>query len=160
MELGGTIYRQSAMRMERNALKVPTKLKVECWTDGACSGNPGPGGWAFLLFFRNCEAEGFGAKEVTTNNEMEFLSAFHAIRAINSLNVPAEVTLFTDSKLLIKGLLSEWDIKAPHLKTILEDIESLIEKGGHELLVRKVKAHSGNKYNEKVDQLAVGAIRR
>ena len=78
--------------------------KVELFTDGACSGNPGPGGWGFVLRVGGVETEGAGGEPRTTNNRMELLGAIEGLRRLGS---PGEVRLVSDSQYLVKGL-NEW----------------------------------------------------
>jgi len=138
------------------------KESVVCYTDGACSGNPGPGGWGFILLYEvndeKFKAIGSGGKRNTTNNEMEFMAAYHAIRAVDTNLGPSSIVLHTDSSLLIGALDRGWNMKAPHLRSIRDRIFNLLEEGGHSVSCRKVKAHSGIPLNEEVDRLAVRAI--
>jgi len=80
--------------------------KVDIYTDGACKGNPGPGGWGALIRYQDTEKELFGGEKVTTNNRMEMTAA---IQALSQLTRPCEVSLTTDSQYLRKGI-TEWII--------------------------------------------------
>ncbi len=137
---------------------------VEIYTDGACRGNPGPGGWAALLSFGDREKELAGAEAHTTNNRMELTAV---IRALEALNRPVEARLFTDSEYVRRGI-TEWVIawKARGWKTadrkpvknqdLWEELDKLAAL--HKIEWRWVKGHSGVPGNERVDQLANQAI--
>ena len=140
-----------------------TKI-VEVFTDGACSGNPGPGGWGALLRYQGKERELSGAEEDTTNNRMELMAA---IQALEALNRPCQVRLSTDSEYLRKGI-TEWikGWKARGWKTaakkpvknqdLWERLDAATRSHGIEWLW--VKGHSGHEENERADQLARDAI--
>jgi ribonuclease HI len=133
---------------------------VEIYTDGACRGNPGPGGWAALLRFGRHEKELWGGEPQTTNNRMELLAA---IRALEALTRPCSAKLITDSTYVMKGI-TEWlpGWKARGWKTaskqpvknadLWEMLDSLCQQ--HEVEWGWVKGHSGHPDNERVDQLA------
>ena len=137
---------------------------VEIYTDGACRGNPGPGGWAALLSFGDREKELAGAEAHTTNNRMELTAV---IRALEALKRPVEARLFTDSEYVRRGI-TEWVIawKARGWKTadrkpvknqdLWEELDKLAAL--HKIEWRWVKGHSGVPGNERVDQLANQAI--
>ena len=137
---------------------------VEIYTDGACRGNPGPGGWAALLSFGDREKELAGAEAHTTNNRMELTAV---IRALEALNRPVEARLFTDSEYVRRGI-TEWVIawKARGWKTAdrkpvkNQDLWEELDKVAalHKIEWRWVKGHSGVPGNERVDQLANQAI--
>ena len=138
--------------------------KVEIFTDGACLGNPGPGGWGAILRYNGREKEISGGNPDTTNNRME-LSA--VISALNQLKEPCEVTLYSDSKYVCdaisKGWAKSWQSngwrkkdRSPALNSDLwEQLLSLLEK--HKLAIIWVKGHAGHPENERCDQLAVAA---
>ncbi|MCG8673283.1 MAG: ribonuclease HI [Pseudomonadales bacterium] len=138
--------------------------KVEIFTDGACKGNPGPGGWGALLRFKGVEKTLNGGEKNTTNNRMEIMAA---IRALQALNRPCDVVLTTDSQYLRKGI-TEWihGWKKKGWKTaakkpvknadLWQELDSETEK--HEIEWRWVKGHSGHPENELADQLANDAI--
>lgn len=136
--------------------------QIEIYTDGACSGNPGPGGWGAVLVYNGKEKELSGSEKNTTNNRMELTAV---IMALNALNQPCEVKLTTDSKYVCdainKGWVYSWrkndwkkSDKKPALNVDLwEELLSLLEK--HEVEFIWVKGHNGHKYNEICDALAV-----
>ncbi len=134
--------------------------KVEIYTDGACRGNPGPGGWGALLTYGDQRKELCGGEYETTNNRME-LSA--AIFALESLKRPCELTLYTDSKYVMTGI-QEWikGWKAKGWKTAAKkpvknvDLWKLLdhENQRHKINWVWVKGHAGNEGNEIADQLA------
>jgi len=145
-----------------------TLPRVELYTDGACSGNPGPGGWAFILRHpvSGKEIERSGGEARTTNNRMELMAA---IRGLESLKRASHVELMTDSMYVLKGL-TDWMPKwksngwwrgrgrmAKPVKN-LELWQRLDElKSRHELHLTYVPGHSGHEENERCDQLAVAA---
>ena len=136
--------------------------QIEIYTDGACSGNPGPGGWGAVLVYNGKEKELSGSEKETTNNRMELTAV---IMALNALNQPCEVKLTTDSKYVCdainKGWVYSWrkngwkkSDKKPALNVDLwKELLSLLEK--HEVEFIWVKGHNGHKYNEIFDALAV-----
>jgi ribonuclease HI len=141
--------------------------QVTIYTDGACSGNPGPGGWAAILIAGKHEREISGGAKNTTNNRMELTAAIEALRALKR---PCRVTLYSDSAYLVntfrQGWLSAWkrngwkrgpNKNEPVLNQDLwEELDRL--QNQHEMAWEKIQGHAGHKYNERVDQLAVGAI--
>jgi ribonuclease HI len=144
----------------------PTGKIVEIFTDGACSGNPGAGGWGAVLRYGSIEKEMSGAEPVTTNNRMELMAA---IRAIEAVRRPSEIRLHTDSEYLRQGITSwihSW--KARGWKTadkkpvknvdLWQRLERAIET--HDVHWHWVKGHSGHKENERADELARLAIRQ
>ncbi len=137
--------------------------KVDIYTDGACSGNPGKGGWAAILVYNKREKELSGSAAETTNNRMELTAA---IKALEALKEPCEVTLTTDSRYVCdsvtKGWVYSWKKngwkkgdKKPALNVDLwEQLLPLLEK--HEVSFNWVRGHIGHPYNERCDKLAVG----
>jgi ribonuclease HI len=137
---------------------------VEIYTDGACRGNPGPGGWAALLLSGGHEREISGAEAATTNNRMELTAV---IRALEALNRPVEGAIYTDSQYVRQGIL-EWmpnwkargwktaDKKPVKNQDLWQALDALVLR--HKLEWHWVKGHSGNAGNERVDQLANRAI--
>ncbi|WP_293762407.1 ribonuclease HI [uncultured Aquitalea sp.] len=134
---------------------------VEIYSDGACKGNPGPGGWGALLRFRGKEKELFGGEPGTTNNRMELLAV---IQALATLNRPCQVVVYTDSQYVQKGI-SEWihGWKAKGWKTAAkEPVKNAdlwqrldAERNRHvKVEWRWVKGHAGHEFNERADQLA------
>lgn len=143
---------------------APPPAAVEIFTDGACSGNPGPGGWGALLRYRGVEKELSGGEAYTTNNRMELMGA---IAALEALKRPSQVAICTDSAYLKDGItkwLPRW--KANGWKTASKkpvknrDLWERLDQALHEHRVdwRWVKGHAGHVENERVDQLARGAI--
>ncbi len=133
---------------------------VEIYTDGACSGNPGPGGWGAILRSGVHEKEIWGGEPDTTNNRMELLAV---IRALNLLKRSARVCVFTDSQYVQKGI-SEWihGWKARGWKTASKapvknvDLWQALDaaRSAHEVEWRWVKGHAGHPENERADELA------
>ena len=136
-----------------------TKI-VEIYTDGACRGNPGPGGWGAWLKRGKNEKEIFGGEGETTNNRMELMAA---IQALETLNHPCAIKLYSDSKYVLQGI-TEWmeNWKKRGWKTaakkpvknvdLWQRLDSAMQK--HLIEWLWVKGHSGNIGNEKADQLA------
>ena len=133
---------------------------VDIFTDGACSGNPGPGGWGALLRYGGTEKEMCGGEDATTNNRMELMAA---IRAIEALKRPSSVRLHTDSTYLRDGItrwIGGW--KANGWKTAAKkpvknvDLWQRLDAAaaGHEIEWRWVKGHAGHPDNERADALA------
>ena len=133
---------------------------VTIYTDGACKGNPGPGGWGAILKYGESEKEMWGGDKVTTNNRMEMMAA---IEALEVLTRPSKVRLFTDSEYLRKGI-TEWitgwkkrqwknsagkPVKNVDLWKRLDELTL-----PHDIEWRWVKGHSGDPGNERADQLA------
>ena len=136
------------------------KHAVEIYTDGACRGNPGPGGWGALLRYGDVDKQLYGGEHLTTNNRMELKAV---IEALSALSKPCKVTLTSDSTYVLKGI-SEWlptwkkrgwrtagkkPVKNGDLWKTLDDLAEM-----HEIEWHWVKGHSGHIENELVDQLA------
>lgn len=140
---------------------------VEIFTDGACQGNPGPGGWGAVLRYKGTEKEISGGEKDTTNNRME-LSA--VIEALKLLKEPCSVTLYSDSQYVCNALKLGWakkwrangwmrNKKEPALNPELwDELLKLCEK--HTVEVVWVKGHAGHPENERCDALAVAAARQ
>ena len=140
--------------------------RVLLFTDGACSGNPGPGGWGALLRYRGHEKELSGGEAETTNNRMELLAA---IRGLEALKRPVRVRICTDSQYVMKGV-TEWlaDWKRRGWKTadrqpvknvdLWQRLEAALSP--HQVDWEWVRGHSGHPENERADQLARAAIRQ
>ena len=126
---------------------------VEIYTDGACSGNPGPGGWGAILRYNGIEKELSGGEAQTTNNRMELTGV---IAALNALKEPCTVELYSDSKYVIDALEKGWKKadKKPALNPDLwEKLLELTEK--HEMRYHWVKGHADNEFNNRCDRMAV-----
>jgi len=142
----------------------PAAQVVEIYTDGACRGNPGPGGWAATLRFADSEKELAGAEALTTNNRMELTAV---IRALEALKRPVRASVFTDSEYVRRGI-KEWihswkargwrtaDRKPVKNQDLWERLDELAAV--HEIEWHWVRGHSGVPGNERVDQLANQAI--
>jgi len=150
---------------------MDASLKI--YTDGGCSGNPGPGGWAYVIVQQTFQgfkviAQNKGAEKETTNNRMELIAVIEALRAFKTMdNVPRQAALYTDSQYVQKGI-TEWirnwkrnswrtsDKKSVKNQDLWKELDSLAQ----ELPVRWewVKGHAGNKYNELCDAMTQEAI--
>ncbi len=134
---------------------------VEIFTDGACSGNPGPGGWGALLRYNGHEKEISGGEAETTNNRMEMMAV---IQALATLKKPSRVKLYTDSQYVQKGIVEWMDgWKAKGWKKVKNvdlwmRIDELLNQ--HQVQIFWVRGHDGHVENERVDKLAVAAIPR
>lgn len=145
--------------------KTPKK-KVTIYTDGACSGNPGKGGWGAVLLYADKQLELSGFEAETTNNRMELLAA---IKALEALKAPCEVDLFSDSAYLVnafeQGWIESWQKngwKTANKKPVQnQDLwKRLVELcKTHQVRFHKVKGHSDNEHNNRCDALATAAIR-
>ncbi len=139
--------------------------EVTIYTDGACSGNPGPGGWGAILMFGSNKKEISGGKKETTNNVMELTAV---IEALKLLKRPCKVNLYSDSAYVVNAFLQDWisgwikkgwknsnkeDVKN---KELWQELISLTQV--HKVTFNKVKGHSDNEYNNRCDELARNAI--
>ena len=141
-----------------------TTPQVDVFTDGACSGNPGPGGWGAILRSGAHEKEISGGERMTTNNRMELMAA---IRALEALSKPSTVILHTDSKYVMDGItqwLPRWKKngwKTADKKPVKnEDLWRALEAecARHEVTWRWVRGHNGHAENERADALARGGL--
>ncbi len=135
---------------------------VEIYTDGACSGNPGPGGWAAILKSMGREKEISGGEDSTTNNRMELTAALEALRR---LKTPCEVHLYSDSSYLVNAFVQDWigswkrngwknSAKQPvSNRDLWEELDRLAS--AHTIVWHKVKGHADHEYNNRCDKLAV-----
>ena len=139
--------------------------KVHIYTDGACSGNPGPGGWGAILIYGDTEKELSGGEEHTTNNRMELISV---ITALEALREPCEVELYTDSQYVANavtlGWLDSWrkrgwTRKGGEVKNVdlWKKLVPLLAQ--HKVTFNWIKGHAENVYNERCDALAVAEAR-
>lgn len=139
---------------------------VTIYTDGACSGNPGPGGWGAILMFGENKKEISGGKKDTTNNVMELTAV---IEALKLLKRPCKVELYSDSAYVVNAFLQDWisgwikkgwknsnkeDVKNKELWQELINLTKV-----HDVIFHKVKGHSDNEYNNRCDELARNAIK-
>lgn len=139
--------------------------KVIIYTDGACSGNPGPGGWGAILMYQENRKEISGAKKDTTNNVMELTAV---IEALKLLKYPCEVELYSDSAYVVNAFIQNWmdhwvknnwrtagkdPVKNKELWQELYELTKI-----HKVQFHKVKGHSDNAYNNRCDELARNAI--
>ena len=136
--------------------------EVELWTDGACSGNPGPGGWAAVLRWNGHERELSGGEAETTNNRMELMGVIEGLAAINR---PVRVVVHTDSSYIeqafTRGWLEAWQRngwrtagkKPVKNRDLWERLAQLA--AGHDVVFRRVRGHTGIELNERVDRIAV-----
>ncbi len=141
-----------------------TEKRVAIWSDGACSGNPGPGGWGAVLIWNGHEKELKGGEALTTNNRMELTAA---IKAFEALKKPSEVVIHTDSRYVMDGI-TKWvhgwkknGWKTADKKPVKnDDLWRALEAAAapHAVTWKWVRGHSGHPENERVDALARGAI--
>lgn len=141
-------------------------MKYIIYTDGACSGNPGPGGWGVVIIDeKNNQIELSGSEKSTTNNRMELLAP---IKALKKIKTEANITIFTDSTYLKNGItewIKKWEIngwksankKPIKNKDLWQELNKLTQK--KDITWKWVKAHAGNRLNELADQLATKAIK-
>jgi len=136
--------------------------QVDIYTDGACKGNPGPGGWGVLLKSGELTKELFGGERQTTNNRMEMMAV---IQGLQALKKPCRVTLYIDSQYVLKGI-TEWvkGWKARGWRTaskepvknveLWQQLDQLVATCGHTIEWKWVRGHNGDPGNERADQLA------
>ena len=139
--------------------------QVEVYTDGACSGNPGPGGWGAILRYAGVEKELAGYQAETTNNRMELTAA---IQGLEALKEPCQVALYTDSQYLSKAITQGWlqswkknGWKKSDKKPVLNiDLWQALDAqlARHQIAIHWVKGHGDNAYNNRCDALATGQI--
>ena len=141
------------------------KKKVILYTDGACSGNPGAGGWGAILLFNGHERELSGGEAQTTNNRMELMAV---IKGLEALKYPCQVEIYSDSAYTVNAFVNGWIVswakngwkKADNKPVLNIDLwQKLLELTKvHEVTFKKVKGHADNEYNNRCDALARGAI--
>ena len=139
--------------------------KVVIYTDGACSGNPGPGGWGTVLMYKDAKKEISGGAKETTNNIMELTAV---VEGLKMLKYPCEVELYSDSAYIVNAFNQGWiynwkkknwktaDGKEVKNKEIWQELYELTKT--HKVTFNKVKGHSDNEYNNRCDELARNAI--
>ena len=139
--------------------------KVIIYTDGACSGNPGPGGWGTVLMYKDSKKEISGGAKNTTNNIMELTAV---VEGLKLLKFPCEVELYSDSAYIVNAFNQGWiynwkkknwktaDGKEVKNKKIWQELYELTQI--HKVIFNKVKGHSDNEYNNRCDELARNAI--
>lgn len=139
--------------------------KVIIYTDGACSGNPGPGGWGTVLMYKDTKKEISGGAKETTNNIMELTAV---VEGLKMLKYPCEVELYSDSAYIVNAFNQGWiynwkkknwktaDGKEVKNKEIWQELYELTKT--HKVKFNKVKGHSDNEYNNRCDELARNAI--
>ena len=136
-------------------------MKLKIYTDGACSGNPGKGGWAAIILDDSNQSSISGGESNTTNNRMELMAPIMALKKVRK---KSEITIFTDSKYVKDGItdwIKKWKVnnwkssnkKPVKNKDLWIKLDNVCLK--HKVTWKWVKAHSGNKYNNLVDELAV-----
>ncbi len=134
--------------------------KIELYTDGACSGNPGNGGWGYLLKYKTVEKENFGGAAETTNNQMELTAVIEGLKAIKE---SCQIDLYTDSRYVLDGCekwLNTWkrnnwkksDKKPVLNQTLWQELDKQLAR--HQITWHWVKGHAGHPENERVDSLA------
>ncbi len=141
------------------------KKRVTLYTDGACSGNPGAGGWGAILIYNGIERELSGGEAYTTNNRMELMAVIMGLKA---LKYPCAVEVYSDSAYTVNAFVNGWilswkengwkksDNKAVLNTDLWQELIKLSEM--HEVTFKKVKGHADNEYNNRCDALARGAI--
>jgi len=141
--------------------------EIELYTDGSCSGNPGPGGWGCVLRYAGAERELSGGAPETTNNRMELTAAIEGLRALRE---PCAVTLYSDSKYLCDAIEKRWldawkkrgwkkADKNPVLnRELWEALDALL--ASHRVRLVWVKGHAENRYNNRCDELAVAQTKK
>jgi len=149
--------------MEQDQQKSMQGVKtVVIYTDGACKGNPGPGGWGALLRFGSQQKEIFGGERLTTNNRMELMAVIEALKALKS---PCEVELFLDSQYVRQGIttwIHSWKLKGWRTASkqpvknedLWRELDTLVHSSEHRVHWHWVKGHSGDEGNERADMLA------
>ena len=140
---------------------------VTIYTDGACSNNPGPGGWAAVLMYNKHQKEISGGESETTNNRMELLAA---IKGLSALNQPCSVDVFTDSAYLYNGFTLGWlynwqrngwrtaNKRPVENRDLWEELYALNKK--HTITWHKVKGHADNEFNNRCDALARAEVKK
>ena len=136
--------------------------RVTLYTDGACSGNPGRGGWGAILIYGSYRKERSGGEQVTTNNKMELTAVIEGLKALNE---PCEVDVYSDSAYVVNAFLQDWisgwirrgwkNVKNIEL---WNELIALTEK--HKVHFNKVKGHADDELNNRCDELARGEVKK
>lgn len=146
--------------------EVDVMEEITIYTDGACSGNPGPGGWGAILMYKDNKKEISGGKKDTTNNVMELTAV---IEALKLLKYPCKVNLYSDSAYVVNAFVQKWifgwqknnwktaDKKDVKNKELWQELVRLTKI--HNVTFIKVKGHANNEYNNRCDELARKAIK-
>ncbi|MCI0446609.1 ribonuclease HI [bacterium] len=124
---------------------------VEVYTDGSCLGNPGPGGYAAIVIGDGSKKTVAGSDPNTTNNLMELTAVLQGLKTVE---FPSNITVHTDSQLVIGWLKSGWKRNDTNCAILLSEIETLISEKGHAVSFVKVKGHSRHAFNEECDRVA------
>jgi len=153
--------------MSRRKSKILSMKHIEMYTDGACSGNPGPGGWGTILVFRGMEKEMSGFVPGTTNNRMEIFAVIQGLRALKE---PCQVDVYSDSAYVVNAFNEHWIEnwqrrgwkKADRSAVENQDLwnQLLISMRTHEVIYHKVKGHADHPYNNRCDALATSEIKK
>lgn len=144
-----------------------TRKNITIYTDGACSGNPGPGGYGAVLMYKNNQKQISGGVKSTTNNRMEL---YAVVKALETLKYPCDVTLYSDSAYVVDSIEKGW-IDAWKLKNWVKSDDQKVKNidlwqkildymNIHNISFKKVKGHSDNEYNNMCDKLARGEIKK
>jgi ribonuclease HI len=152
--------------MSNSQVSEQDRKTIEIFTDGACSGNPGPGGWGAVLRFQGREKELSGGHPETTNNQMELQAAIEALKALKE---PCSIELYTDSQYLRQGItlwIHNWkrngwktsDKKPVKNQALWEELDGLVKM--HAINWHWLKGHAGHPENERCDELARNEIDR
>ncbi len=143
------------------------KKQITIYTDGACSGNPGPGGWGCILMYKEHRRESSGGAENTTNNRMEITAALEALKLLKE---PCQVDLYTDSAYLCNALEKKWletwskngwktaSKSNVENQDLWKELLTLMQK--HDVQFHKVKGHADNEFNNRCDKLARDAVQK
>lgn len=135
-------------------------MLVTITTDGACSGNPGPGGYAAIIQCKGHEKKVVGYQTMTTNNQMELMAVIAGLKALTK---PCEVQVRTDSEYIMKGVASftKWMAKKnlPN-RALWAELQQVKTAGGHKVTFIKVKGHSGDELNSRCDKLAKNEVKK
>ena len=152
--------------MSNSQVSEQDRKTIEIFTDGACSGNPGPGGWGAILRFQGRDKELSGGHPETTNNQMELQAAIEALKALKE---PCSIVLYTDSQYLRQGItlwIHNWkrngwktsDKKPVKNQALWEELDGLVKM--HAINWHWLKGHAGHPENERCDELARNEIDR